>query len=130
MTAARIASSDLSGRRSGRGRRDDDLRAVAGGDRAQRVERGVVLVVVGQQLVAGLEAERLEHGVDAGRRVRHEGQAVGVGAQEARRPPPAPRRAGRAGRRSGTGQARPRAGRATRAGRPGPARGRRRTSRG
>ena len=39
-------------------------------------------MVVGQQLVAGREAERAQHGIDAVRRVGHERQVVRVGADE------------------------------------------------
>ena len=41
---------------------DDDPRAVPVRGGPQRVQRGVVLVVGGEQLVAGLEPERREHG--------------------------------------------------------------------
>ena len=49
---------------------DDDAGAVALGDVAQDVDRRVVLVVVGQELVAGLEPERADDGVDGAGRVR------------------------------------------------------------
>ena len=83
VTAARIAVERLAGARDREGdRRDDHPRPVARGDRPHRVDGRVVLVVVGQQLVARLEAQRLEHGVDAGRGVRDERQALRVGAEE------------------------------------------------
>ena len=47
-----------------------------------RVDRRVVLVIVGQQLIAGLEPERLEHGVDPGRRVGDERESLGIRAEE------------------------------------------------
>ena len=110
--------------------RDDDRRPVPRGHDAHRVDRRVVLVVVGQQLVARLEAQRLQHGVDAGRGVRHEGEALGIRPEEAPDRHAAPRPAGPAGRRTGTARAPPPAGRATPAGSRGPAPDRRRTSRG
>ena len=57
-------------------------RAVALGRRAEGVDRGVVLVVAGEQLVAGLEPAGREDGRDAHRRVRDEREALGIGAQE------------------------------------------------
>ena len=54
--------------------------------RPHRVDRRVVLVVGGQQLVARLEPQRRQDGVDAGGRVRDEGEAVRVGAEEGARP--------------------------------------------
>ena len=61
---------------------DDDPGAVALGDVAQDVDRGVVLVVVGQELVAGLEVERADDGVHRAGRVGDEGEVVRVGADE------------------------------------------------
>ena len=49
---------------------------------AEDVDHGVVLVVVGQQLVARREAERAHDRIDGARRVRHEGEVVGIGADE------------------------------------------------
>ncbi len=63
-------------------RRHDHPRAVAGRHGAHRVDRRVVLVIVGQELVARLEAERLEDGVVAGRGIGHEGEALGIRAEE------------------------------------------------
>ena len=62
----------------------DDPRPVAPGRPPERVQRRVVLVVGGQQLGAGREAERTEDGVHAGRRVRDEDQVVRVGTDERR----------------------------------------------
>ena len=62
--------------------RDDDPGPVPLRDRAQRVDRGVVLVVVGQQLVARLEPQRPEDRVDPGRGIRHEREAVRVRVEE------------------------------------------------
>ena len=70
-----------SGGREGE-RRDDERRAVACGGRLEGRDRGVVLVVVGQQLVARREPQRPEDRVHRGRRVRDERQPVGIGAQE------------------------------------------------
>ena len=67
---------------------DDDARAVACRGGPQRVERRVVLVVAGQELVAGLEPQRGEDGRDAGRRVGHERDAVGIRLEEHRDPLP------------------------------------------
>ena len=47
------------------------------------IEAGVVLVVRRQDLVAGLELERAEDRVDAGRGVGHERDVVGVGVDQA-----------------------------------------------
>ena len=54
-----------------RDRDADDPRPRALGDRLERVQRRVVLVVVRQELVAGPQADRGEHRRDPGRRVRH-----------------------------------------------------------
>ena len=61
---------------------DRERRPVALGGRAHRVERRVVLVVAGQQLVAGLEPERRQDGRDARRRVGHEHDPLGVAVEE------------------------------------------------
>ena len=63
-------------------RHDDDPRPIAGRHCAHRVDGRVVLVVVRQEFVARLETERLEHGVVAGRGVRHELETLGVRAEE------------------------------------------------
>lgn len=68
--------------------RNHDPSAVAGSDRGEGVERGVVLVVGSQQLVAGLEVERTQDGIDPGRGVGNEGEPVGIGAEERRHPFP------------------------------------------
>ena len=78
---------------------DDDPGAVALGDVAQDVDRGVVLVVVGQQLVAGLEAERAEDRVDGAGRIRDEREVVRVGPDEG--PEVAPSRGQQAGQVAG-----------------------------
>ena len=62
--------------------RYDDPCVIPRRHRPHRVDRRVVLVVIRQQFVAGSEAERLEDRIDAGRRVRDEGQAIRVGAEE------------------------------------------------
>ena len=61
---------------------DRERRPVALGGRAHGVERRVVLVVAGQQLVAGLEPERRQDGRDARRRVGHEHDPLGVAVEE------------------------------------------------
>ena len=70
---------------------DHHARPVAGGHGLHRVDGRVVLVVVGQQLVARLEAQALEDRVDAGAGVRHEREAL----RDRRRGRPRPRRSRR-----------------------------------
>ena len=71
----------------------DDLRAGESGDVVERVARRVVFVRRDEQLVVLVEIERAEHGVDAGGGIRHEGDRAGIGADEFRQRPRAPRRA-------------------------------------
>ena len=111
-------------------RRDNDPCPVARGDGPHRVDRGVVFVIVGQQLVARLEPERLEDRVDAGRRVGYEGEPLGIGAQEATDRCARLREHARQLAARGTAPARIRGDRATPVGPRGPAPDRRRTSRG
>ena len=83
VTASRYASTTCDGSAIGNGirarRRVAPSRSAAA---PKRVERRVVLVVAGEQLVARPEAERREDRGDARRRVGHEGEAVGIGAEE------------------------------------------------
>ena len=103
VTAPRIASTTSSAERSGKGTAATTRGAAALRGTRQRVLRRVVGVIGGQQLVARLEVERGEHGVEAGRGVGDRCQVIGVGADEAaergarRRPSQARGR----GRRSG-----------------------------
>lgn len=60
---------------------DHDPGAIARRHHAQRIDRGVVLVGGREQLVSGLEAERLQDRVDARRGVGHESEPVGIGAK-------------------------------------------------
>ena len=64
-------------------------RAGSAGHRLERVGAGVVGVVGGDQLVAGLQDERAEHGVHPDGGVVDEGEVVGVDVEE--RPEPAAR---------------------------------------
>ena len=73
---------DVLGRDRERDLGDHDAGPVALGDMAQDVDRGVVLVVVGQELVAGRKPERAEDGVDGAGRVGDEGEVVRVSADE------------------------------------------------
>src|SRR5439155_25238582 len=50
----------------------------------QRVATGVVFVVRAQQSVTAFESQRPQHGVHPRRRVRHENEVGGIGAQERR----------------------------------------------
>ena len=87
VTAARIASTTSSGWRIGSGIETRTTRGPrALGDGLERVERRVVLVVVREQLVAGPEPQRCEHRRDAGRRVRDDDEALGIGVEERARP--------------------------------------------
>ena len=61
---------------------DDDGRAIPLGRRPEGVERGVVLVIAGEELVAGAEAPRCQDRGDAGGGVGDEREAVRVRAQE------------------------------------------------
>ena len=51
-------------------------------DGREGVERRVVLVIIGEELVSRPQAERLEDGGHARRGVRHEDEALGIGVQE------------------------------------------------
>ena len=87
VTPPRNASTTSSGCRIGSGIDDPDdpgLRPLGG--RGQGVEGRVVLVVVGQELVAGPKPQRAEDRRDAGRGVRDHDEARGVGVEERRRP--------------------------------------------
>ena len=131
VVASRSAPDDVVlGDRRERQPRDDDARAVARGHVAGDVQDRVVLVVGRQDLVARLEPQRAQNGVDAAGRVRDQGEVVRVGAEERpERPPDLGEEAVELAReeldRLGL-----RAGRATRAGRRGPRPGTRRTTRG
>src|SRR5437773_5810630 len=79
---------DLGRRRDGeRDPRDDDAGARPAGDEVEGVPAGVVGVVGREQLVAGPEGERAQHGVDTARGVDDEGEVIGVGADEGRQRP-------------------------------------------
>ena len=104
------------GRRSGRDRRDHDPRPVARRNRAHGIERRVVLVVVGQELVARLEPERPQDRVDARRRVRTKAEPSGSAPRNAADARGAPRRASAGRSRTGTERARLPSARATPAG--------------
>ena len=76
---------DLAGRRHREGELgDDDRRACALRDEADRVRAGVVAVIGDEQLVPCFELHRAQDGVDAGRRVGDEGEPLGLRADEAR----------------------------------------------
>ena len=120
------------GSRIGNGIRTMTTRRAVAGSAAARSALSVALYSwsLGQQLVAGLEPQRGEDGRDAGRRVGHERDALGIRLEEHARPAGGPRRGAARARGRGTGPAAPPCARATRAGPRGPGPGTRRTSRG
>ena len=71
------------GRGDRHGNRGHDYpQALLFGHIAQHVAAGVVVVVGDQQLIAGLEAERTDYGVDGGRDVGQQDHIVRVGPEE------------------------------------------------
>jgi hypothetical protein len=62
--------------------RNDDPGAMAASDLGERVEHRVVLVVGGQDLVADVEGQRLDDGVDAAGRVGQPGQVGWLRAEQ------------------------------------------------
>ena len=84
VTTARIASRASAGSAIGNGIRATTTLAPS---RAATARIALIVALYSWSLVSssspGAEAQRLQHGVDAGRGVRHERQAVRVGAQEA-----------------------------------------------
>jgi hypothetical protein len=67
---------------------EDDAGARALRDEIEHIAAGVVLVVGDEEFVAGLEWERAQDGVHAGRGVGDERETVGVGRDECRDPVP------------------------------------------
>ena len=83
VTAARTGATTSSSPAMGNGMAATTTRApVRDGHELQRLPAGGVDVGGGEQLVAGARGQGAQDGVDAGRRVRDEGEVVRVRAEE------------------------------------------------